>query len=285
MKLFLAGTETPYLAYSWLPRSESNVFVSFFKGEAVLARIFKAIPSGPRRGYMTIDSGAHTFFGYMNMSATKHIKLKGSVPDPGAYFARYVDWMLAHRSRFDYAVELDIQEVVGHDRTRQWRQDYERQGLGASVIRVFHSNDGWARWEEMVAESPARYVGIEGLRPNKPMLPYLKFIEYAYKRGCRVHGFAMVKKKILTRFPFYSVDSSSWTCPYRWGKIPTFNERNAELNFLGIDDPKALIPRRIRAVGRAKESWLGVLEKAERQMLTLESYLTEFWRRRGVVWQ
>lgn len=287
MRLHLAATETPLLMYGWLPKEQTNIFMSYFNVRRVTRCIHRVTPR--RAGRLVIDSGAHSFFGFVNLSATRHIRMKNRMPDPHVYFRGYCDWLISETGRWDYFVELDLQELVGMETVEEWRKEYQRLDIARGCISVWHSSDGWPMWERMTAESESRYIGIEGLRKGRAALPYLKHIEYAYKRGCRVHGFAMVKRDCLNRYPFYSTDSSSWMAACRYGKLPIFNLKTGRLQFKWLD-PKAmaasLIPQRLaRQNSKDREVagwWQG---RAEEAYLQLERHVTDLWRMRGVVWE
>ena len=55
------------------------------------------------------------------------------------------------------------------------------------------------------------------------MFPW--FIKEAHKRGAKIHGLGFTKLKLLEKYHFDSVDSTSWTTGNRFGHIFKFNGR------------------------------------------------------------
>ena len=76
----------------------------------------------------------------------------------------------------------------------------------------------WKDFTDMVDESESHYIAMEGIRKEQAPIPYGKFIMYCYERGIRVHGFAQTNRKIVEKYPYFSVDSSSWKMGMRWGQ-------------------------------------------------------------------
>jgi hypothetical protein len=44
-------------------------------------------------------------------------------------------------------------------------------------------------------------------------------------KNVKVHGFAITSPYVVKRFPFYSVDSSSWTNAGRYGRMSLFDKQ------------------------------------------------------------
>lgn len=283
MRLYLAAYETQDRSYSLTFPLDYNLFVSYFyanKASYSLRRL-----AGVQRGLVTVDSGAHSFFGYAEgISATGH-KSDGEMPDPHRYLRRYLEWLNRHRTLFDYFVELDIQEIVGQRVVDAWRKQITRLGLGERMIPVHHSCNTWDDWCRLVDTTPSRYVGVEGLRRERKRLPYNKMIRYAYERGVRVHGFAFTRMGLLAKYPFYSVDSSSWTVGLRYGKTPVWTGRGMKM----LDPRQDLffqhrVPLKLHNTQRSDVACQEKLHWAARQYAAAQTFYTRLWRERGIDW-
>ena len=287
MKIHLAGSENAFTDRHWVPQPKTNVFLSYYNKAAT-----KAIVEGTRpepRGTLTIDSGAHSFFACLRLSASnRYTSMK--MPDPKEYFKTYLDWLLSHERRWDYFVELDLQEIVGLSQVKEWRREYERAGIAKRAIWVYHNCDPWSEFEYIANESPSRYIGTEGVRRGRPLLPFAKMIRYAYDHSCRIHGFAMIKNRYLNSFPFYSIDSSSWAITSRFGVLPRFNEQRGLVQYIPLYHHEMYrrlqLPERLNAThGKmTDEAPLYWLQRGEEAFRRLERHLTEMWEARGIKW-
>ena len=73
-----------------------------------------------------------------------------------------------------------------------------------------------------------------------------KFLKDASKEKCKVHGLGFTQTKLLKDYPFYSVDSTTWSAGHRFGELHCFNidtilrfkypnrRIKDHINFLGI---------------------------------------------------
>ena len=165
-----------------------------------------------------LDSGAFTF---MNGS-------KGEV-DFNAYLDRYIDFI--NKNNIKYFFELDIDSVVGYENVKKLRTKLE-QGTKKKCIPVWHKSRGLEEWKKMCQEYD--YVAIGGIvtkEIQKEDYKYFKpLLEIAKQNNCKVHGLGFTAVAELTKYKFYSVDSTSWKSGGRYGQLHVFNEGRIENN-------------------------------------------------------
>lgn len=291
MMIYLAGSESALSSYDWRPEPGGNFFLSFYQGKKTLENSIAKLREAKAKT-IVIDSGAHSFFAHIGKSVTKHVKPKSSMPDPAKYFAEYEAWLSEHAHLIDYAVELDIQEIVGEPVVREWRERLERTAMARKMIWVYHSFDPETEYARILAECPSRYVGLEGIRPGLRPLPYVRLIKQARDAGCRVHGFAMTKRDAMLQFPFYSVDSASWAWPVRSGKVAVYNS-NANVTHVKYINmtPQSMAeagvafrPEWHKKLGKSREAVSAWYKLGERAFRRLEVEVTKIWEMRGVTW-
>ena len=238
-------------------------------------------------GIITIDSGAHSFFGAAGISSAGHQQnTKTKLPDHEIYFRDYVKWIKQNYDKISYFVELDIQAIIGLKRVKEWRNLLKAEGLYSKCIPVMHSIDTWDDFVEMCETSESKYIGFEGMRKKKITMPYMKMLKYCHKNGIRVHGFALTAKEVTTKYPFYSVDSTTWTVPNRFGTVIVLED--------GKMKQKAPRKENIMKYGKPLSSWNkdkskeGCKDKlldAMKVQRRYQRYLTDFWEAKGIVWQ
>ena len=123
-----------------------------------------------------------------------------------------------------------------------------------------------------------KHIAIGGLVPyarNKKKLK--KILDTIFKIikkhfPIKVHGFGMTGKDILERYPFYSVDSTSWLAGAKTGKIKKFDKKDCGIyNFILMDKNK-------------EKNYVKRTEFMLQEQLKLEIYITKLWKKRGINW-
>jgi len=289
MKIYLAGYGSISTSYNVILPKINNIFYSYFY-EKTVNKSFKADPLVGQR-LSVVDSGAHTFFAAASSALGTPQKNKVDVKseDPADYVKRYIKWIQANYDKASYFVELDIQDLVGYPTVEKWRRWYKDAGIEDKIIWCFHECNEWKDYEAMVDTVPSRYMAVEGMRSGRPCLPYNRLIKYAYDRKCKVHGFALVKRKIVNRFPFYSVDSSTWNVGLKYGNIPIFDNGNI-IQLRESDRTKQKyfkykIDLALLSTKRGKENHAAKLYFAATQFLAMEKWYTKYWEARGIRWE
>lgn len=289
MRLYFAGSETAHDYKYRSFRPTDDLFCTYFyrkKTENFLLYVNKK-EKDDYKGLITIDSGAHSFFAFIGLSVSSH-KSKNEMPDPEEYFQKYLDWIKEWYDYADYFVELDLQDIVGQKRVLEWRQMYKDAGVFDKIITVHHSMNTWSDYETLIKDSQSKYIALEGLRGGRENLPYLKLIKYAYNNKVRVHGFALTNQKIMNKYPFYSVDSSSWTAVNRYGITFKFDDKKGKMNQFSPSIKQFLkhgIPINMHNTLVEAENRLRKLEFAQEQFRALREFYERVWKKRGVDWE
>lgn len=286
MKIFLAAYETQYRSYKLTVPRESNLFLTYFY-KNLTEQALKHLRTTKHKGIVTIDSGAHSFFELMGISVTSKDKKQNiELPDPDLYFKRYLEWAKTWQTFFNYFCELDLQELVGKEKIEDWRRQINEAGLGDKLITVHHSFNSWEDFEHQCKTTKSGYIAIEGIRKGQKTLPYNDYIKYAYKKGIKIHGFAFTRSKLLYSFPFYSVDSSSWTTAPRYGV----------LNKFVANKMKTVKPSRAQFIENQMPVWLNNVDRTTEQnkkklewsiseYIKLQEFFTSLWDARGIKWK
>ncbi len=199
MRIFLAST------YGGMTKAQKTEVIkkytpkylleSFYKGENVC---YETVNIVGNQNFL-LDSGA---FSYMN---GKHI----TKSNMDKYVKKYISFINQYDVK--YFFEMDVDSIFGLETVEQWRKQIETQ-TGKKCIPVWHKQRGVEYWKNMCREYD--YIAIGGLvlGAKKQEYPfYKKLVEYAALRDIKVHGLGFTKTKLLKEYPFYSVDSSTWS--------------------------------------------------------------------------
>jgi hypothetical protein len=289
MKLYFAGMDQAMSSYKYEPLLTDHVFGTFFYA-STSSRMLIALDKMGHKGLRTIDSGAHSFFGYAGISTQSHHNNKASkkeqMPDPEKYMFEYISWLKKHNHLFDYFVELDIQAIVGIEKVRYWRRRLEREGLWEKCIPCLHSCDTPEQWDETIKGAASKYVGFEGLRNRKVNIPYMKLLEQCYNLGVRVHGFALTNFEILEQYPFWSADSTTWTSTVRYGTFIVRDEygRMKQKNPSKTNYTNHGINLELHKSKRDRQTCIKKISHSAEKLRESEAFLTRLWVSRGVDW-
>lgn len=206
-KIYLAGRGSRYLevneadpkaiAYRKEVRRRlmSFHYLAYNKGD-----IDELVSCGSRGVDLFLDSGAFSAF------------TKGETIDND----EYIEWALASQDYFTVIAALD---VIG-DHAASWRNFTKGYRAGLPLdkfIPCFHYGEPYEALDHMV--NACEYIAIGGvaqLGSGPKLMEWLDHIwsNYLTKKDgtakIKVHGFAVTGFEAMLRYPWYSVDSSSW---------------------------------------------------------------------------
>ena len=210
MKIYLAGTQGNkgglvkdkiglYLLESFIYLNDKTI--QFYKDHHFL-----------------LDSGAFT---YMNKKTDHKV-------DWDEYITNYASFIDKHD--IEHFFELDIDSIVGIKEVERLRYKLEKL-TNKQCIPVWHKSRGKDYWLRMVKDYS--YVAIGGIVTREIMpreYPFFTwFLNEAKKENCKVHGLGFTNMKGLRKYPFYSVDSTSWISGQKFAQIQTFNGKDFDI--------------------------------------------------------
>lgn len=179
-------------------------------------------------------------------------------------------------------------EDIAISAEKGWQNMLYLESLGLKVIHVFHQHEDFTILDKLKAHSD--YIGISPANDvsMKEKMNWLNKVFLNLKDKTKTHGFAVTSHKQLLGYPFYSVDSSSWVTPARFGRVAVLTDRGEIKTFpyKSKDDVEKFWPY-IAAMGidkMAANEWhdrVGVAIKAYQK---LEKLATTVWSNRGVIW-
>lgn len=126
----------------------------------------------------------------------------------------------------DGAVLASVLDGIG-DARKTWENQVEMERLGAKPLPCFHYGED-ERYLEWYMER-YDYITLGGMVPvtTAQLYPWLDRLWEKYltdgagRPRLKVHGFGLTSLPLVLRYPWYSVDSSSWIQTARFGSIFT----------------------------------------------------------------
>lgn len=155
-----------------------------------------------------LDSGAFSMF------------TQGVEVDLKAY-AKYIE---ENADIIHVASNLD---VIGRGNEQgSWDNQKELEGYGAVICPVHHARDADYWLEKYLAEG-YDYIFLGGMVPETTQ--YLReWLDHVWGKfltnpdgsaKVKVHGFGLTVLSLMLRYPWYSVDSTSWVMTSRYGSV------------------------------------------------------------------
>ncbi|MCK4686599.1 MAG: hypothetical protein KAT66_00555 [Candidatus Lokiarchaeota archaeon] len=217
--------------------------------------------------------------------------------DSGGYSARamgvdidikkYHKFLTKYGKQFTVVANLD---VGTYDNCKANQKYLETSG--ANVLPVFHYQEYLTQKYRYEIENLCKnyeYVAIGGVAGSvtggKMLDQYLTHcFHYGLKYKTKFHGFGMTSPTLLSDFPFYSADSTSWMQGGRYGTI---------VENISITKQKSYAYREKENLEKVLGYGLSIKQLhnyKERDMYNIKQYLkveeniTRLWKKRGLEW-
>ena len=192
----------------------------------------------------------------------------------------YCDFCYKNKDKLKVYAQLD---VIGDQRkTIENLQYMESKGL--KPLPVFHYGSDYKILKQMIQKY--NYIALGGLVPYARQKPKLiKHLDNCFgiiKNKAKVHGFGMTGLPVLLRYPFYSVDSTSWIGGGKRAEFQKFNngklisKRMSDVNNINFDNIECMVK------GARDGSWRKRIEQSVEEWIKVENYVKNIWQKRGI---
>lgn len=211
-----------------------------------------------------VDSGAFTFIS--NLEFQDH-----TIEEWEKYIESYLRWIEKHRDIVFAFASLDLEYLVGGDQVQIWNEKYFEPFMlrtGIPVCFVYHDNATKLTWEQYCQRYP--YVGVSwgGLDTQGNDIGYgMNKLKVAEKYGAVVHGMAMTQTALLTKLPFYTVDSTTWLVGLQYGEINYWTGK--KMSRLKKDKWKGVMLEKLVANGFDRQK---LLDEDKEEMIKVNVY-------------
>lgn len=175
------------------------------------------------------DSGAHSYFERNVRNKTgiydRHLWNWEAFKEPAffQFLEDYISFLKENKSLINTAVTLD---AIYDPEVSYGIYCYMKYAHGLDVIPVYHFAED-IKWFKLYMEH-TDYIGISGLGQGIPKKDYFSWVNQVFELICdkhtrlpkwKIHGFALTSIELIKKYPFFSIDSSSWVQFSRFGKI------------------------------------------------------------------
>lgn len=134
----------------------------------------------------------------------------------------YIRFIKEHKDLLTVYANLD---AIG-DPEKTWKNQQIMEKAGLDPLPCFHFGEDW-KWLKMYIEK-YEYIalgGMVGVRDRAALTAFIDkcFSEYICGKDgmpkVKVHGFGLTSLRLMLRYPWYSVDSTSWVVTGRMGGV------------------------------------------------------------------
>lgn len=159
----------------------------------------------------------------------------------------YARWLLRWKHLVSAAATMDVigDSQASYDKTMRLRDLVKDE---VTIIPTVHvtSADSLQYLERYLAEG-WDYLAMGGMVGFKDRRLLRRWVGECFDRrpeGVRYHGFGMTAWRILAEFPWYSVDSSTWTLGFRYAMVMLFDPRKNRMVQFDMRNGRDLLKHR-----------------------------------------
>ena len=247
--IYFAGGENPTHKESLAEYGAKNILCSAWG----FNKYRKKMEGYERFDNILMDSGGYT------------ARMKGIEVDVESY-AHFLNL-----NDIKLAFNLDVLD----EKTSDYNQKFLEEETNAYIVPVYHYSDYNSKKhrhliDKMIEKYP--YISLGGIAGEHLGSKKEVFYDYAFKKiarewdKCKVHGLGITSKRVLMRYPFYSVDSISWLSFQKHGQSRTIKN-------------KLLVKFHNKETHYLKRNSFEIEYYKD-----MEKYITELWDKRGVSW-
>ena len=191
-------------------------------------------------GSVFIDSGAFSlYYGHAYDTATKK---KDFSYFRGPEFKKYLRSYASFVRKFSHAIDHYASVDVIYHPELSWKSyRFLKDKEGLAPVPVIHHGEG-LEYVQRYLDDGCPIIGLGGFGGVEiSKSAYVEWVSSVFRLLCpasnehkpivQVHGFAMTGWKMLTAFPWWSVDSASWVKATAFGNIYVPRKLHGEFSF------------------------------------------------------
>lgn len=173
-----------------------------------------------------IDSGAHGLYSEHVINKV-HQGSKYSFFETNefwSYVDTYAKFIKDHETGLSLYANVD---VIFNPKLTWEVQQYLEQEWGLNPLPVIHHGTP-TKWVEKYLDKGHDYIALGGLGQEVSKTQYIEWANKSFDVICnqpsrlplaKVHGFAVTSHSLMVRYPWYSVDSTSWLAFGGYGMV------------------------------------------------------------------
>jgi hypothetical protein len=138
------------------------------------------------------------------------------------YLDRYIEFIKEYDAKGQLMGYVNLDIIYSAEES--WKNQQYMEKAGLRPIPVFHFGEDFKWWKRYVQEYD--YIGIGGVAGGVTMQQFVRSLgdpafKYLWETDptTKVHGFAVTSNRLIVRYPFWSVDSTTWLKHAAYGHV------------------------------------------------------------------
>jgi len=136
----------------------------------------------------------------------------------------YADFIKRNQDIIHVASNLDV--IGRNSEEGTYRNQKELERMGVNIQPVCHARDA-DKWIEKYLAEGYDYIFLGGMVPETTQY-LVQWLDHVWEKfltnpdgtaKVKVHGFGLTTAELMWRYPWYSVDSTSWVMAGRFGSV------------------------------------------------------------------
>ena len=190
-----------------------------------------------------LDSGAHSLYTkYVIKEKHKNNYNFYSTDIFYDFVDRYIKFIIKYKKYINNFVGVDV--IFNPEKTLEI-QEYIEKKYNIRPMPVIHYGED-LKYIDLYINKGYEYIGVGGLGQEVSKRQYFNWADLLFKKICdkkgipkiKTHGFAMTSVDLMIRYPWHSVDSSSWLKLSAYGKI--FMPKYKKGKYQWLETPAAI---------------------------------------------
>lgn len=184
----------------------------------------------------------------------------------------YIAFIKTHKEHVDIVANLD---VIG-DAEASYNNYLYIKSKGLEPLAVYHFNTDIKYLIKYLEQT--KFIAFGGMVGNSSnqLIPWLDRCFTVIRKywPVKVHSFGVTSKALIRRYPFYSMDSTSWLSSARYGGITEYKNGNvvSRSDEAGLRLSKML-------------DYKDIVKISIQNYQQLEQFGTKLWTHRGITWK
>ncbi len=185
------------------------------------------------------------------------------------YLHDYAEFVKKNKSWIDLCANVD---VIGNPELT-WKNQRRLEKLGIKPVPVVHYGTD-LKWLQLYVDRGYDLIGLGGLVGSTGEEDCKRWIDRCFQLVCgktglpsvKIHGFGVTSYRLLITYPWYSVDSTSWTKVGAFGGILVPHKRSGRWDF--SEDPYLVKVSEDSPDRKREGKHLLTMSTAERKIVT-----------------
>lgn len=194
----------------------------------------------------------------------------------------YADFLFKYHNQITTYANLDS---IGDMKQTMINQKY-LESRGLSPLPVFHFGEDYGLLRDLV--SNYKYIALGGMVPiARNRVQLFKFLDSCFsiiQDRIKVHGFGMTGVQTLKRYPFYSVDSTTWLGGSMRAEVYQFDSIEGTMKCIPTTIKEKANYKTIKFTDNRDKRWMIRVINNAIEWQKFETYITNLWTKRGVIW-